>query len=71
MWSPVCDVFKKEPTNEEWFTNLSTEEKAEFMGDIWGRGYLTSHFDGNFEFGKKQDKAYWKVWLKQPHTIKE
>ena len=54
-------------TNDEWFCGLSTEEKAEFLGDIWGRGYLTSHFEGNLEFGKKQDKAYWIGWLKEKY----
>ena len=58
-------------TNEEYLRSLNTEQLAEFMGDIWGRGYLTSHFEGNLEFGKKQDKAYWEMWLKQPHTVKE
>ena len=61
------EIGSKPETNEEWFDALPTEEKAEFMGDIWGRGYLTSHFEGNLKFGKKQDKAYWQVWLKQPH----
>ena len=32
-------------TNEEWFTNLSTEEKAEFMGDIPG---VSSRECGNY-----------------------
>ena len=60
------DLYKP-PTNEEWLRQCTTEQLAEFMGDIWGRGYLTSHFEGNLKFGKKQDKAYWKMWLKQPH----
>ena len=63
-------LYPTEQTNEEWFCQLPTDKKAEFMGDIWGRGYLKGHFDGNFEFGEKQDKAYWEMWLKQPHTEK-
>lgn len=57
MWSPVCDVFKEEQTNEEWFDTLSTtEEKAEaiykcVMANSWS-------------FSKDGIKR----WLKQPHT---
>lgn len=27
MWSPVCDVFKKEFTNKEWFDKSERREK--------------------------------------------
>ena len=51
-------------TNEEWFCQLSTEEKADFLAqrdfDKWDN--VNS---------KKESKKQWLVWLKQPHTIKE
>lgn len=52
MWSPVCDVFQKELTNEEWFDGLATEEKAKVISRL-------SYYHGNiYEIEE---------WLKQPH----
>lgn len=31
MWSPVCDVFKEEQTNEAWMKALDTEDFAEMI----------------------------------------
>ena len=52
-----------EMTNEEWFTSLSTEEKARFFDRIcysaWG--------DINSRFRDMADYTDWVEWLKQPH----
>ena len=54
-----CDICngtgEVEQTNEEWFCQLSTEEKAEFLEKITDPrvGYLV---------------GYWQEWLKQPHS---
>ena len=57
MWSPVCDVFKKEQTNEEWLDTLSTtEEKAEAIYECV--------MANSWSFSKDGIKR----WLKQPHT---
>ena len=54
----------QEMTNEEWFTSLSTEEKARFFDRIcysaWG--------DINSRFRDMADYTDWVEWLKQPHT---
>lgn len=55
-------------TNEEWFDNLSTEEKARFFS-----------YEMRCEFCPNQEqcdslgancKILWELWLKQPHAIK-
>lgn len=57
MWSPVCDVFKKEMTNEEWLDTLSTtEEKAEAIYECV--------MANSWSFSKDGIKR----WLKQSHT---
>ena len=57
MWSPVCDVFKKEQTNEEWLDTLSTtEEKAEAIYECV--------MANSWSFSKDEIKR----WLKRPHT---
>ena len=57
MWSPVCDVFKKDQTNEEWLDTLSTtEEKAEAIYECV--------MANSWSFSKDGIKR----WLKQPHT---
>ena len=52
MWSPVCDVFKKEQTNEEWFDTLTTKGKAEVIAQL-------SSYGGNVEAILD--------WLKEKH----
>ena len=64
---------KKEQTNEEWFCNLSTEEKAKWLGQIAKNAYKCcengktnkcvnrNHCTGYCDYG-------WDEWLKQPHT---
>ena len=62
-----CDGYgyiKVEPmTNEEWFTSLSTEEKARFLEMIcysaWG--------DINSRFKDMADYTDWIEWLKEKH----
>lgn len=50
-------------TNEEWFTSLSTEEKARFLEMIcysaWG--------DKNSRFKDMADYTDWMEWLKEKH----
>ena len=74
-----CADYKEILTNEEWFTSLSTEEKAKFI--FW------QHFDTvektlwdlmvNASRGVSRDKQAEVMigavveWLKQPHTPKE
>ena len=71
-----CADYKEILTNEEWFTSLSTEEKAKFI--FW------QHFDTvektlwdlmvNASRGVSRDKQAEVMigavveWLKQPHT---
>lgn len=56
MWSPVCDVFNEEQTNEEWLDTLSTtEEKAEAIYECVMANSWSLSKDGI------------KRWLKQPH----
>lgn len=49
-------------TNEEWFCNLSTEEKAK-----WLENKMTWAAQEQGTFTAKG----WETWLKQPHTEKE
>ena len=62
MWSPVCDVFKTEQTNEEWLCSISTEEKAKWIAEEkMCRGY--------FIFPSMEEAIQDALeWLKQPHT---
>lgn len=68
-----CDRYKKDmTTNEEWFCNLSTEEKAEFLKKIikscgWcldGGNPPYCLFSGNKCLFNDGDFV---EWLKQPH----
>ena len=61
-----CDRYKRDTTtNEEWFTSLSTEEKAK---------WLSRHSQLMYSCGEKHAmpktmyEEDWEVWLKQPHT---
>lgn len=54
-----------EQTNEEWFCQLPTGEKAEFFANIYPKNVgeaLIKISNG--------DKDRWLEWLKQPHTNK-
>lgn len=68
MWSPVCDVFKKEQTNEEWFASLSTEEKAEWLADHMKCSKCPQQNRCNGYHGGCV--ALMLEWLKQPHKQK-
>jgi hypothetical protein len=49
-------------TNEEWFCQLPTGEKAEFFANIYPKSVgeaLIKISNG--------DKEKWELWLKQPH----
>lgn len=50
--------FNKNETNEEWFCQLSTEEKAKWLEDkmTWA-----AQEQGTFT------AKGWEMWLKQPH----
>ena len=53
----------KPQTNEEWFCQLPTGEKAEFFANIYPKSVgeaLIKISNG--------DKEKWEEWLKQPHT---
>lgn len=66
-WTPVYNEFmrliEENYTNEEWFCELPTEEKAKFMCNIYEMG------KNGKEYFMRLDKAV--EWLKQPHTNKE
>ena len=68
MWSPVCDVFKTEQTEEEWLRQATTEQLAEVFGSMLFEAWK----DGLAE--EIHDKRFYEnlvdFWLKQPH-IKE
>ncbi len=55
MWSPVCDVFKEELTNDEWRKTCSTEEFAELLLRFYYQDYCMNTKRRIIE------------WLKQPH----
>ena len=52
---PHCNGTGKEPpmTNEDWFVDLSTEEKAEWLTDFVSK--------------QNKNRLEWYWWLKQPH----
>ena len=68
---------KKEQTNEEWFDDLSTEEKAEFLSKIeeqYPCGSLLKcdvtcgyHSQCRGDDVAPTNKEAWVEWLKQPH----
>ena len=53
-------------TNEEWFCQLTTEEKAKFLRQI----YRDGRDDYVGEWYEQTEKDF-EEWLKQPHTEKE
>lgn len=60
-----------EQTNEEWFCQLSTEEKAEELLAWWFDGANTYSQFGLFKWEIDEAKEKIMKWLKQPHTPKE
>ena len=61
-WLQELKEFKKMQTNEEWFCQLPTGEKAEFFASIYPKRVgeaLIKISNG--------DKEKWEEWLKQPH----
>lgn len=63
-----------EQTNEEWFCELSTEEKAEWLDKVAENCCQICDEEnrelcrGNIATGCKFENAKkWELWLKQPH----
>lgn len=54
---------KEEQTNEEWFCQLPTEEKADFLAK------KCCEISCKFFLGEAEEifSGYWVEWLKQPH----
>ena len=52
-------------TNEEWFCQLSTEEKAKVFANAT---YSTAETPLTILWGGKEaEQKKWEMWLKQPH----
>jgi len=63
-----CSAYKpQEQTNEEWFCQLSTEEKAEFLVKI-ELSAMHPVKRGSVDMEKFIEEVV--EWLKQPHTFK-
>lgn len=54
----------KPMTNEEWFTNLSTEEKARFLACEFTVACDDYAYSNNKE---TWNEKYWLEWLKEKH----
>ena len=52
-------------TNEQWFTSLSTEEKAKWLSQ---RSQILYDCGQRDVFPKIMYEEDWEMWLKQPHT---
>lgn len=57
----------KPKTNEEWFCELPTEEKAHFLSVECARAMC----EQQLKITNRNTVDYWKMWLKQPHADKE
>ena len=58
-----------EQTNEEWFCQLPTEEKAKVFANAT---YSTAETPLTILWGGKEaEQKKWELWLKQQHTVKE
>lgn len=56
-------------TNEEWFCQLPTEEKAKVFANAT---YSTAETPLTILWGGKEaEQKKWEMWLKQPHHSKE
>ena len=66
-----CRKFTPAPstpmTTEEWFCQLSTEEKAEVFIEICRDAFRAEEYRRN-HWSDLQTIEYWVRWLKQPHT---
>lgn len=62
-----CHYFEGRQTNEEWFCELPTEEKAHFLSVECARAMC----EQQLKITNRNTVDYWKMWLKQPHTSKE
>ena len=66
MWSPVCDTFREEQTNEDLIQSASKEQLVDELFRFWMEVIYHSEFElreEEIEFVKLKIKA----WLKQPH----
>ena len=61
-----CNGTGEVQTNEEWFCQLSTDEKAEKFVMLCENAFLAESYR-NKRWKDYQDIDYWKAWLKQPH----
>jgi len=61
------DAFKPK-TNEEWFTSLSTEEKAKWIERIMFIVRYREEVENGAYMQTITKKDYIEKWLKQPHT---
>lgn len=60
------DSKPKMQTNEEWFCNLSTEEKAKVFANAT---YSTALAPMEIlALDKEFEQKKWEMWLKQPHS---
>ena len=57
-----CSAFKP-MTNEEWFCQLSTEEKAKVLNDL----YWDFDYKGRLYYNFETTEKSYERWLKQPH----
>lgn len=60
-------LYPTEQTNEEWFCQLPTGEKAHFLSVECARAMC----EQQLKITNRNGVDYWKMWLKQPHTNKE
>ena len=62
-----CSAYKHEQTNEEWFCQLSTEEKVGALITLYEKikKKMRTEIGGENNFWKGN---YYREWLKQPHT---
>ena len=51
-------------TNEEWFCQLSTKEKAKVLSNATYSSVLNS---GILVLGKEAERKKWELWLKEKH----
>ena len=57
-------LYPAKQTNEEWFCQLPTEEKAHFLSVECARAMC----EQQLKITNRNTVDYWKMWLKQPHS---
>lgn len=67
LMEKILEENRKNQTNEKWFCQLPTEEKAKVLETIIIK-YLLLKQPKCYEITKRE---FWEMWLKQPHTNKE